>query len=134
MILALDYGLRYIGIAITDPDGRLALRHSVIDQRQTDAITHLTTLCESEQINSILVGVPLSLSGNRSEQTTVTEKFIEHLRQGIPRSVQIESVDETLTSHEAEARLKAEGGSLTESHAEAARLMLESYLRNQRSI
>lgn len=127
--IALDYGSRYIGVAISDVDNRLALRHSVIDQKKVAAIEEIKKIVEGEKIGMVVVGLPVSLSGKPSEQTHATVDFIEKLRQALPREVQIDTADETLTSHEAEARVMAEGGSKNDAHAEAARLILEEYLR-----
>ena len=127
MILCLDYGSRYIGVAITDPDERLALRHSVIDQKKDQALPILQTIIEKERVTTIVVGVPISLSGNESQQTKVSRKFIEKLKVAFP-TLTIDEADETLTSYEAEQHIKAEGGKPGDAHAEAARLILKTYL------
>lgn len=129
MLLALDYGERYIGVAITDPEMRLALRHSVIDQKKTEALGFILDLVKKERIAKILVGVPISLEGEETEQTFVSLRFIEHLEELLRDSVEVVSVDETLTSVEAEGRLLREGINKEESHAEAARIILQDYLR-----
>lgn len=127
MLLCLDYGSRYVGVAITDPDEKMALRHSVIDQKKQSLSEQLHGIVEKERVEKILVGVPISLSGKDSAQTLVSRNFISSLRQNFP-TLAIESVDETLTSVEAEERVKFEGVSKDEAHAEAARLMLAEYL------
>jgi RNase H-fold protein (predicted Holliday junction resolvase) len=53
------------------------------------------------------------------------------LQESVGLAVAIESVDETLTSVEAARQIRFEGGSQEDEHMEAARLMLESYLRHQ---
>ncbi|MEX2055079.1 MAG: Holliday junction resolvase RuvX [Candidatus Andersenbacteria bacterium] len=127
MILCLDYGSRYLGVAITDPDERLALRHSVIDQKQVAALPVLQTIIDKERVTTIVVGVPISLSGNESQQTKVSRNFIDMLKAAFP-TLTFAEADETLTSYEAEQRIKAEGGKPGDAHAEAARLILETYL------
>lgn len=134
VVLALDYGERYVGVAITDPDGRLALRHSTIDQKTTDVFIVVKKLVVDEQVTKVLVGVPLSLSGNETQQTHVSLQFIERLRQALGSSVVVEGVDETLTSVEAERIVRDEGGKKGDAHAEAARLMLEDYLSARRRL
>lgn len=131
MIACLDYGERYIGIAITDPDVRLALRYAVIDQRQHDALNVLKKFIAKEKVTKVLVGVPVSLTGEETDQTHRNLAFLEHLRDELGDTVAVESVDETLTSIEAEDNVKRDGSDPNESHAEAARIMLESYLRQQ---
>ncbi len=131
MIICLDYGSRYIGLAISDDEERLAVRHSVIDQKQTPALPVLAALVASEKVSTVLVGVPISLSGNESQQTKVTRDFIKQLREMLPAEVAIQEVDETLTSYEAEWRIAREGGNKDDAHAEAARMMLETYFRER---
>ncbi|HLD26051.1 MAG TPA: Holliday junction resolvase RuvX [Candidatus Andersenbacteria bacterium] len=128
-MLCIDFGERYIGLAITDPEGRLALRHSVIDQKTTPALPILHEIAQKERVQKILVGVPVSLAGRETAQTRVSQQFIQKLRAELGEAVEIESVDETLTSHEAAQNLAREGASSQDEHMEAARLMLEEYLR-----
>ncbi len=127
MILALDYGTRYIGIAITDPDENLALRHSVIDQKQHDVLSLLKKIIDQEKVGTILIGVPISLSGNPSQQTHLTRDFITKLQAGFP-TLTIKEVDETLTSWSADEQIRQEGGKKEDAHMEAARLILQTHL------
>ena len=130
MILALDYGERYVGVAITDPDGRLALRHSVLDQKQQkDIFGLLRDIIQKEGITKILVGVPVSLEGDETAQTHVSLAFMEKLQTEMSESIEVLPADETLTSVAAEERLIREGINKAEAHAEAARIILEDYLR-----
>ncbi len=131
MILALDYGERYVGVAMTDPEGRLALRHSVIDQKKTESIFGLLRdIIQKEGIKKIVVGVPVNLEGEETAQTHISLAFIEQLEKEVGEGIEVVPADETLTSVEAEERLKREGIAATESHAEAARIILEDYLRS----
>jgi putative holliday junction resolvase len=129
MILAVDYGSRFVGLAITDDSERLALRHSVIDQKKEKVLDVIVKIITKDKIKLILVGVPVSLSGEETDQTHVSLKFIEDLRDSLGESVEVMGVDETLTSVEAEKQLKWEGGNKDEAHAEAARIILQDYLR-----
>lgn len=137
MILCLDYGERYVGVAITDTDGKIALRHGVIDRKilvQPDRgdigglLDAIEMIIEEENMQTIVVGVPRSLSGEESEQTHTTLAFVEDVKERFP-NLKVETIDETFTSKEAERVIRAEGGKLEDAHAEAARLMLESYLK-----
>jgi len=128
MILCLDYGSRYIGVAITDDEERLAVRHSVIDQNQNPGLVEIKKICEQNPLKLILIGLPVSLSGKPSQQTLETAEFIKQLRPVLPKEIAIKTVDETLTSHEAERRLKIEGIDIKNAHSEAARMMLEEYI------
>jgi len=128
-IMALDYGARYVGVAITDDDGMITLRHSVIDQKVHDVFHQTQVIVQDERIDKVLVGVPLSLSGRETDQTHLSLAFMEELRHKFGSQIEIEGVDETLTSVEAQRNLRGEGGNKEAVHSEAARLMLEDYLR-----
>ncbi|MEX1111844.1 MAG: Holliday junction resolvase RuvX [Candidatus Andersenbacteria bacterium] len=129
MYLALDYGDRYIGVAATDHEGKIPYRYGMIDQKQESALPRIQEIIQREQTQQVLVGVPISLEGNETEQTHKTLKFIERLREVVDPEVEIEGVDETLTSVEAQSMLRHEGGKAEDEHAEAARLILADYLR-----
>lgn len=128
IVLCLDFGQRYVGVAITDVDGEIALRYSVIDRKEDDVLDEVEAMVEEEDVAKIVVGVPRSLSGEESEQTYASLSFMEDLRERLP-SMPVEEADETFTSMEAERVIAGEGGKKEEAHAEAARLMLENYLR-----
>lgn len=128
MTIALDYGSRYIGIAITDPDEKIAVRHSVIDQKREEALVVLKKIVEEEGVQTVLVGVPISLSGKESQQTHITRDFITKLRAALPENIDIQEVDETLTSWSADEQIRHEDGKKEDAHMEAARLMLQAYL------
>ncbi len=126
-ILCLDYGERYAGVAIADLGDGIALRHTTIDQRQDSVLSKIKDIVEQESVEKILVSVPRSLLGGQTGQTAVSLGFMERLKRQF-KDLAVEAVDELFSSKEARRRLRAEGGSLEEEHAEAARLMLEDYL------
>jgi len=129
MILAIDYGDRWIGLAAGDPPGTPVHRYGVIDQKNQDAVSGIQQIIAKEGVKRMLIGVPISLEGNETGQTHKTLEFVEKLRGVLDSTVDIETVDETLTSVEARRVLEHEGSDPDQEHAEAARLMLEDYLR-----
>ena len=128
MILALDYGERYIGIAAADPPDTPVHRYGTIDQETGNVMSHLQSIVQREGVKKILVGIPAGLSGNETEQTHKNLAFVERLREALGPGISVEGVDETLTSAEADRVLRTEGGDMSDQHAEAARLMLVNYL------
>lgn len=130
MILALDYGQRYVGVAITDEEQRLALRHAVIDRKSDDAVARVAEIAREKAVRKVLVGLPISLSGEEHAQAHITRAFVQRLETAL-RDSEVVLVDERFTSKEAERRTAAEGLSSKESHAEAARLLLFDYLRTK---
>lgn len=129
--LAVDYGERFVGLAMTDGDGRIALRHSTLDQRGGEAVKRIAAMVRSENATVVLVGVPVSLRGGVSEQTRSCRRFIERLRPVLPAGVAVLEVDERLTSREAARLINAEGGRPEDEHAEAARLLLNDWLQRE---
>lgn len=129
MFLCLDYGDRYIGIAATDSEGKIPYRYGTIDQKMHSALHEIAQIVEKERIIKVLVGIPLSLEGNETEQTHKSLAFLEALRAKLGPNIEVEGVDETLTSVEAQRMIAHEGAKKEDEHAEAARLMLADYLR-----
>jgi pyruvate/2-oxoglutarate dehydrogenase complex dihydrolipoamide acyltransferase (E2) component len=96
VFLSLDYGDRYIGLAATDPEGKIPYRYGVIDQKQQDVWEALKATIHKERIQTILVGVPVSLKGHDTEQTKKVRSFISTLRSVVGDEAEIVEVDETL--------------------------------------
>ncbi len=126
MILCLDYGERYIGMAAAHLPDIPPHRLGTIDQKAQSALGQIQEIVAREGVQKILVGVPLNLDGNPTQQTHRTLTFIATLRTAV--DVAVAEVDETLTSAEAGRWLRHEGGKKEDEHAEAARLMLADYL------
>lgn len=133
-LLALDYGDRYVGLAITDPDDKITLRYGSIDQKEKPAITEIMKIIEQENIKKVIVGMPIGLSGQDSEQTTKTKQFTEALKTEVGKEIDICTNTETYTSKEAKRTLSQEGKKdITEEHSEAARLILENYIQSHKT-
>ena len=75
-ILSLDVGDRRIGLAISDPTGMLATPLKIITYTDIDAACReITGTAVERQADKIVVGLPLSMSGNESQQTIRTPQF-----------------------------------------------------------
>jgi putative Holliday junction resolvase len=120
-VLALDYGAARTGVAVSDPTGSLARPLCVVERAGSDAgLARLGELVRDEAAERVVVGLPLTLRGERGEQARETERFAEALRGTI--AVPVELFDERFTTDLAEA-----GGRAPED-ARAAAHLLESYL------
>jgi len=107
--LGIDFGERRIGLAISDPDGRLALPWRTLE-RQSDAraVAEIAALVAAEQVESIVVGEPRRpADGAATAAARRVRRFGEKLARATGRPV--EWIDETLTSREAEQRLREAG-------------------------
>ena len=128
-ILALDIGDRYIGIAATDHIDFFAYRYGTIDRKTQHAFLVLANIVKKEQIQTIIFGIPYHVEdGSETEQTRKTRAFAASLQDALGSSVKYEEQDETLTSHEAKRNLQDAGSSMSEEHAEAARILLSEYI------
>lgn len=107
-LLAVDYGSRRIGLAISDPDGLLATPLETFERRDDrSAARRIARTAEREGVRGLVVGEPRRLDGTRGDAAHRAERFARRLEEttGLP----VERVDESLTSVEAERRLRAAG-------------------------
>jgi len=121
-VMALDFGSARTGVAVSDPTGTIARPLGVVEQTLTKVgLTGLCSLVRSEEIDKIVVGMPLTLRGNRGEQARATEDFVETLRKVV--SVPVETYDERFTTS-----LAQQTPSDAPEDARAAAHLLASYL------
>ena len=121
-VLALDYGSARTGVAVSDPTGTLARPLEVVENASAPAgLKHLADLAEREGVEQIVVGLPVTLRGERGAQAEETEAFVSALR--AVTAVPIESFDERFTTKLAEAQ-----PSEALSDAVAAAHLLSTYL------
>jgi putative Holliday junction resolvase len=96
-VLALDYGSARTGVAVSDPSGTVARPLDVVERAATaDGIAQLLELARREEVEQIVVGLPLTLRGERGAQAEETERFVELLRAAT--DLPIESFDERFTT------------------------------------
>ena len=127
-VLALDYGSARTGVAVSDPTGTLARPLEVVENASAPAgLKHLAELAEREGVEQIVVGLPVTLRGERGAQAEETEAFVSALR-GVTE-VPIESFDERFTTKLAEAQ-----PSEAPPDAVAAAHLLSTYLEWQSAL
>ena len=96
-IVAVDYGSARTGVAVSDPTGTLARPVGVVERVGTEAgLERLVELIAEEGAERVVVGLPLTLSGERGEQALETERFVEGLRSVV--HVPIDTFDERFTT------------------------------------
>lgn len=130
-ILAVDPGEKHLGIAISDPEGRLArplttLRHA---SRAKDA-AQIVALADENEAGLILVGQALDSEGRPGPQARHAQNVAEAIRALTPLPVEL--VDESFSSQEAAEALRAAGkrrrDRQAQIHAAAAAAILQGYL------
>jgi putative Holliday junction resolvase len=121
-VLALDYGSARTGVAVSDPSGLIARPLTIVERVRSDkGMAALTDLIADEEPELIVVGMPLTMRGERGRQAQETEQFVARLRAGV--KVPVEMFDERLTTV-----LAARTPSSTPEDARAAAHLLESFL------
>ena len=121
-VLALDYGSARTGVAVSDPTGTVARPLEVIDRVDGEAgMARLAELVSSEAVERVVVGLPVTLRGERGAQAGETDRFVERLRAAL--DVPVETFDERFTTTLA----RSSETSAAEDAAAAAHL-LSSYL------
>ena len=130
--LGIDFGERHIGLALSDPEGRFALPSRVLERRSdAEAIAEIAALVVAEGVAALVVGEPRRPADGAPTATgRRARRFGERLAAatGLP----VEWIDESLTSHEAAARLRESGARRarrqTRSDALAAQILLQEAL------
>ena len=80
-MLALDFGSARTGVAVSDPTGTVARPLDVVEHAATeDGMARLLEIIRSEDVERIVVGLPLTLRGERGLQAEETQSFLERLR------------------------------------------------------
>ena len=119
-VLALDYGSARTGVAVSDPTGTIARPLGVVERAATEAgLTRVAELVREEEAERVVVGLPLTLRGERGEQARETEAFVEALQAVV--DVPVESYDERFTTRLAQTAPGPDD-------ARAAAHLLSSYL------
>lgn len=94
-VLAIDFGVRRTGIAVTDPLQIIANGLTTVDTRQL--LKFLKEYVEREQVEHFVVGKPMQTNGQESENLQHVRKFVEDLQKALPQ-IPIEWWDERYTS------------------------------------
>ena len=134
-VLALDVGEKRIGVALSDPSGVLAFPLTTLPSAsQSQDVGAVLRLAAERDVELILVGLPLSLSGRMGPQASLVARFAESLAS--QAEVPVKTVDERFSTVEAERLVRDAGGRPARQRArvdaEAASVILQSYLDSTR--
>ena len=128
-VVALDFGRARTGVAVSDPTGTLARPLGVVERAGTEAgLARVAELVRDEGAEHVVVGLPLTLRGERGEQARETEAFVEALRAAV--DVPVETFDERFTTALAEGSWNGASGTAVD--ARAAAHLLTGYLEWRR--
>jgi putative Holliday junction resolvase len=129
--MGIDFGEKRIGMALSDPEGRVAVSLPTL-ARASDrqAVEKIAEIARREAVEALVVGEPRTLDGGRGAAAERAASFGRKLASATGLAVQM--IDEALTSHEAERQLR-EAGVDPRRHPEridalAARILLQEAL------
>ena len=130
-ILALDYGDKKIGVAISDPMQIIAKPFKTLNNTTNkNILLDLNEIISEYDINKIIVGLPITLKNKYSIQTEKVSTFIEFLKENL--SIYVDSYDERLSSKIAIQSLIKQGIKTGHNKREidktAAAIFLQNYL------
>jgi putative Holliday junction resolvase len=134
-VVAIDYGTKRIGVARSDPLWLFAQPVGTFDRPGLSKT--LEAMIKADDIALVIVGYPLSESGEKNAMTGVIDRFIESLHEEFAQ-LRIETVDEHHSSRDARSILIASGKSRKNRQQKgrldsaAACVLLSEYLENQR--
>ena len=108
-LLALDPGEARIGVAVSDELGLYAHPRPALDaRREAQAIAAIARLVQADGVGEVIVGLPLTLAGERGYQVEAIRSFVEALRKEL--RVPVREVDERLSSAQAAAQAPSLAG------------------------
>jgi len=96
-LLGIDFGERFVGIAIKKSNVLIPYAHKIIDAKNTELISEIKETVEKENIDKIIIGYPIGLNNNPSRMSKLVDNFIENDLK-VNFDLPIKKVDERLTS------------------------------------
>lgn len=132
-ILAIDYGLKRTGLAVTDPLQIIATGLTTVDSKQL--IPYLKDYFTKEQVELIIIGEPKNWDDTATHATPLVEKCIKDLQKNFP-NIPIKKVDERYTSKMAKDAMLEMGMKKMQRRNKAlvdeiaATIMLQEYMRS----
>ena len=130
-ILAIDYGLKRIGLAVSDPGRVFAFPCGVIENKNINrVISEIQKVISEKEVDLIIIGMPYNMDKSKGEMVKNVEKFMKILKEKL--SMEIKSIDERLSTFTAEENLRQSNMSSKKMKkyidSEAARVILEDFL------
>ena len=130
-MLGLDVGDRRKGLAISDPNGQVAVPLRTLQRTAQDgAVDAIAALVAEENVEAIVVGLPLRLDGSVGSQAESVQEFVRQLLPAV--NVPVTLWDERLSTVQAEQLLRRDGPPSRKRKAEqdalAAAIILQGYL------
>jgi putative Holliday junction resolvase len=134
-ILAIDYGAKRVGVAVSDPTGTLATGLPTLERRSGERLRDaITRLVSEHDVGEVLMGLPLNMSGTSGPRADEVRRFADELRQHL--EIPVTLWDERLSTVRAQRVLRERGvkARAGKKHVDrvAAVLILQNYLDYRR--
>ena len=132
--LGIDFGLKRVGLAVTDPGGSMVFPLATLERTSRDALfAELLAVIAREGVEAVVVGYPAPPDGGESLTARQAANFARSLARRTPLPVSL--MDETLSSQAAEEDLAQAGVKAGRRKQvldqQAAVRILESYLASR---
>ena len=96
-IIAIDYGERYVGLALKKQSINSAYAYKVLDSKSVNVLDEIKQSLIDHEIDEIVIGYPIGLNSHQTRLSTVVDDFIENDLKSIT-TIPIHKVDERMTS------------------------------------
>ena len=96
-IIAIDYGERYIGLALKKDSITSPYAYKVLDSKSIDVIDEIKQTLLEHKIDEIVIGYPIGLNAHKTRMSNVVDEFIENDLKSIA-NIPIHKIDERMTS------------------------------------
>ncbi|MDA3880905.1 MAG: Holliday junction resolvase RuvX [Prolixibacteraceae bacterium] len=136
-ILAIDYGRKRVGVAVTDPLQIIASKLGTV--RAHDIFDFLMEYFNKETVECVVVGYPRTLNNEASESIRYVNPFLKQFRKKFP-DMQLELVDERFTSSIAHQTMRDAGLKKKDRQnkelvdAVSATIILQTYMEQKRNL
>lgn len=130
--LAIDYGDRRVGLAVSDYNKEIAFPRDFLTYTgDKDLIKQLGKFCEEEDISKIILGLPIQMDGSFGDRAKKTQVFFDKLKEAMPL-MSIDFFDERLSTEFAVKSLRGQGikdkDQKGKRDAMSAQIILQNYL------
>ena len=134
-ILAIDYGTKRIGLAVTDPLKIIATGLTTVAAK--DILTYLAEYFHTEEVEQIVVGDPRNMDNTPSQVAPMVNDFVKNLKKSFP-SIPVHRIDERFTSKMAKKTILMSGKKKKDRQRKelvdevSATIILQSFMESQR--
>ena len=130
--LAIDFGDRRVGLAISDLDKEIAFPRDFLEYKSLKGlINQIKAFCDEEQVIKVVIGLPIEMDGTFGDSVIKTQKFGDKLKEAI-HPTPVEYFDERLTTKQSIRKLQEQGFKAKDQKGQrdmvSAQIILEGYL------